>query len=38
VRFWSGFTSLAATHKDEEIKHFMWKIAYKVKTLEIDDD
>jgi hypothetical protein len=37
VKFWSDFVSLAA-QMDGEYKHFMWKIATKVKNMENEDD
>lgn len=37
VKFWSDLVSLAA-QMDGEYKHFMWKIANKVKHMENEDD
>ena len=37
MKIWSDFVSLAA-QMDGEYKHFMWKIATKVKNMENEDD
>jgi hypothetical protein len=37
VKFWSDLVSLAA-QMDGEYKHFMWRIATKVKNMENEDD